>query len=130
MSVDIISMSWTIPAKSDPKSESEKLDPADSKIEKAVEAARKANILMFGSASDQGAGGPPNPYMARKSNKGNGPVICIGGARETRYADTKATPEAEFYFPGQTHGIPGPLPHMKHTFGSQIGSSVATALAS
>lgn len=117
MGVHIISMSWTIPG-----------DYPN--LDQAVMAAYNAGILMFGSASDQGANTPDNPYMAKLSNKGEGSVICIGGAREDAYGDKKAVAEAEFFFPGQTQGIPTPLPQMKSSFGSKIGSSVATALAS
>jgi hypothetical protein len=117
MRVHVISMSWTIPGECLP-------------LQKAVFKAKEAGILMFGSASDQGANSTDLPFMAKLSKKtGDGPVICIGGARETGYADDKARDEAEFFFPGQTHGIPGKLPQMRSNFGSTIGSSVATALA-
>jgi hypothetical protein len=109
-------MSWTIPGE-------------HSGLTEAVEEARKRNILMFGAASDQGANIVSMPYMAKLSQEGKGPVICIGGAHEEGYGDDKARSEAEFFFPGQTHGIPEPLPSMKSNFGRRIGSSVATALA-
>lgn len=117
MDVHIISMSWTIPGE-------------DPELTRVVQEAQSSGILMFGSASDQGANSQDPPYMSKLSKKNDGgSVICIGGAREAGYADEKARAEAEYFFPGQTHGIPGPLPHMKSNFGSTIGSSVATAIA-
>ncbi|KAI0400668.1 hypothetical protein F4802DRAFT_619718 [Xylaria palmicola] len=114
--VHIISMSWTIP--SDHKC-----------LDQAVEEARDRGILMFGSASDQGAKNSIKPYMAKLAEDGKGPVICIGGARDFGLADDRARSEGEFFFPGQTNGIPAPLPPLKSNFGTKTGSSVATALA-
>jgi Subtilase family len=114
MNVHIISMSWTIPG-------------SHSCLDQAVDKANRANIIMFGSASDQGAHITEKPYMAKCSKHG---VICIGGARETSYGDDRTKPEADFFFPGETQGIPQPLPYMKSSFSSKFGSSVATALAS
>lgn len=109
-------MSWTIPG-------------THPDLTKAVNEAHDNGILMFGAASDQGANSSEKPYMAKMSNDKKGPVICIGGAKEEGYGDDKAWAEAEFFFPGQTHGIPEPLPALKYNFGRRIGSSVATALA-
>lgn len=114
MNVNIISMSWTIPG-------------SHACLDKAIDKANRANIIMFGSASDQGAHIIDKPYMAKCSKNG---VICIGGAREAGYGDDSTKLEADFFFPGETQGIPQPLPHMKSSFGSKFGSSVATALAS
>ncbi|KAF2967460.1 hypothetical protein GQX73_g6088 [Xylaria multiplex] len=114
--VHIISMSWTIPGE-------------HLRLKQAVEAAHKQGILMFGSASDQGAKSSDKPYMAKLADDGKGPVICIGGARDFGLADERARSEGEFFFPGQTKGIPAPLPPLKSNFGTETGSSVATALA-
>ncbi|KAI0531583.1 hypothetical protein GGR58DRAFT_229212 [Xylaria digitata] len=114
--VHIISMSWTIPGQYEC-------------LDMAINKARERNILMFGSASDQGARDSNLPYMAKLANKGQGPVICIGGAREFGLADERARSEGEFFFPGQTNGIPPPLPPLKRNFDAKTGSSVATALA-
>ncbi|KAI1083021.1 hypothetical protein F5B20DRAFT_596234 [Whalleya microplaca] len=115
MGVDIISMSWTIPGDF-------------LALDQAVIDAQNAGILLFGSASDQGAYAD-KPYMAKLIKGGQGPVICIGGAREAGYGDIKALSEAEFFFPGQIDGITDSLPPMKSDFSGSTGSSVATALA-
>ncbi|KAK4097069.1 hypothetical protein N658DRAFT_527311 [Parathielavia hyrcaniae] len=99
-------------------------------LESAVKASRaRRRYHHVRAASDQGAHNASSPYMAKLSKESTSPVICISGAREAGYGDKKAMSEAEFFFPGQTHGILEPLPHIKSNFGSQIGSSVATALA-
>ncbi|KAI0102607.1 hypothetical protein GGR51DRAFT_287870 [Nemania sp. FL0031] len=121
-------MSWTIPG------EHKCLDDA-------VKEAHNKGIVMFGSASDQGAKRSNKPYMANEpyiANKqymaklakgGQGPVICIAGARDFGLADERARSEGEFFFPGHINGIPAPLPPLKSNFGAKTGSSVATALA-
>ncbi|KAJ8109081.1 hypothetical protein ONZ43_g6238 [Nemania bipapillata] len=95
----------------------------------AVKNARRQNILMFGAASDQGVKYTDLPYMAKLAQVGFGDVICIGGARELGRADEKSRNEGEFFFPGQTNGMPAPLPSLRSSFGEKTGSSVATALA-
>lgn len=112
-------MSWTIP---DP--------PADkhTDLEDAIKAAKKANILMFGSASDQGRNNTFMPYPANCKEHG---VICIGAARESGHAEERAEKEADYFFPGGTRGIQLPLPQVRSDEKPQPlpGSSVATALA-
>lgn len=115
MGAHIISMSWTIPG-----------DYPE--LTNAVDEARTAGILLFGSASDQGATSSVKPYMAKLSGEKN-PVICIGGAREAGYGDDRALLEGEFFFPGQINGLTDSLPSLKSKFSNSIGSSVATALA-
>lgn len=83
MQVDIISMSWTIPAKK-----------VHERLENAVKEALAERIVMFGAASDQGLLADKYPYMGRlKGEEGNGPVICIGGAGEAGYGKKKARSE-------------------------------------
>lgn len=115
MGAHIISMSWTIPG-----------DYPE--LTNAVDEARTAGILLFGSASDQGATSSVKPYMAKLSGEKN-PVICIGCAREARYGDDRALLEGEFFFPGQINGLTVSLPLLKSKASNSIGSSVATALA-
>ncbi|PNP61158.1 hypothetical protein FNYG_14115 [Fusarium nygamai] len=113
MNVHIISMSWTIPGE-------------DADLQNAVVAAHRAEILMFGAASDQGVSEEKPQFMAKMKNE----VICIGGARESGHSDEKSQSQAEYFFPGQASSIPNPLPPMKSNFGDQPASSVGTALAS
>jgi len=81
MEVDIISMSWTIPA-----------IPKHEGLEDAAKDALEGRIVMFGAASDQGLNAD-NSYMGKLRNDGDGPVICIGGAGEAGYSHEKARSE-------------------------------------
>lgn len=88
--VDIISMSWTI-AKTDGNKNKEGLDA----LEQALKEAREANILMFGSASDQGWN-DENPILP----SGFHGVFCIGAANSSGNPEAWAEKEARYVLPG------------------------------
>ncbi|KAK4458238.1 intracellular serine protease [Cladorrhinum samala] len=126
--VDIISMSWT-------------LDPPDdedvkAELEKAIQEADKANILMFCSASDQGAK-TSDTYPSKATQR----IFTIGAAGPSgETVSFVGNPEkVDFTFPGDRvevmdGGTSRPVSSSAAGEDSMIrkpvsGSSVATALA-
>jgi len=110
--VDIISMSWTI-------------NRDEHLIRPYIQEADRKNILMFGSASDQGLNTASKVYPAEYEQ-----VCCIGAAKSTGRADSAAELQAKYVFPG------GEWSDMKASRGGDgtpdyaWGSSFSTALAS
>ncbi|KAI2631548.1 putative subtilisin [Hypomontagnella submonticulosa] len=113
--VDIISMSWTI--------QTAVQDNADmDQLKRAINRAHDAEILMFCSASDQGANNKEVHYPG-----GWGRCIRIGGATFTGEKLTWVNDEVDFWFPGRN--VPFLARDGKSTV-YESGSSVATAAAS
>lgn len=81
-------MSWTIA-----KTENNK--PGMAQLERALQEARKANILMFGASSDQGWN-EENPGLP----SGFPGVFCIGAAKSSGKAEDQSEKEARYVFPG------------------------------
>ncbi|KAK7403904.1 hypothetical protein QQX98_010311 [Neonectria punicea] len=113
--VDIISMSWTIQATGQ---ENEDID----KLKAAINKANSKNILMFCSASDQGANNKDECFPG-----GWNQCIRIGGATFTGEKLTWVDDRVDFWFPGRNVPFPS-KDHKSITYES--GSSVATAAAS
>ncbi|TWU74167.1 hypothetical protein ED733_000425 [Metarhizium rileyi] len=112
--VNIISMSWTI--------QTHTTDSDDMKAFKtALEKADTANILLFGSANDQGATNQQDYFPGCWSQ-----CIRIGGATFTGEKLAWVDKNAEYWFPGRN--VPFPSKDGKSVL-YESGSSVATAAA-
>lgn len=112
--VDIISMSWTIQTTAQ-----DNTDMTDLKT--AIGRAHSAEILMFCSASDQGANNKEKSYPG-----GWNQCIRIGGATFTGEKLTWVNNDVDFWFPGRN--VPFPSKDGKSVV-KESGSSVATAAA-
>jgi hypothetical protein len=115
-------MSWTIIET--PRNTEELKD-----LKAAIDEARKAQILMFGAASDQGYNSSSTPYPAKHDG-----VICIGAAKGSGHTEDFAEKDSDYVFPGGSLGIELPMPSQRRgdSAGQQqtaSGSSIATALA-
>jgi hypothetical protein len=114
-------MSWTIDP---PEDDNQNQDVAD--LESAISDAAKANILMFCSASDQGAR-HTSSYPSKATNK----IFKIGGADATGavYKGVGDIDSVDFIFPGKL--VEGEClgNTVTRNFKYLTGSSVATALA-
>jgi hypothetical protein len=119
--VHIISMSWTIDP---PEDENQSQDLAD--LESAISDAAKANILMFCSASDEGAK-HTSSYPSRATNK----IFTIGAADASGavYKWVGGINSVDFIFPGKLVEGEGPSDAVPKNVKYWTGSSVATALA-
>ncbi|RYP64178.1 hypothetical protein DL771_008869 [Monosporascus sp. 5C6A] len=113
--VDIISMSWTIQTAAQENEDMKKLQAA-------IGRAYTANILMFCSASDQGANNKEDCFPG-----GWNQCIRIGGATFTGEKLTWVDDKVDFWFPGRN--VPFPSKDGKSVV-YESGSSVATAAAS
>lgn len=112
--VDIISMSWTIQTAANDS------DDMDS-LKTALAHANTANILMFGSANDQGSNTNEEYFPSEKE------CIRIGGATFTGEKLTWVDDKVDFWFPGRN------VPFLSGDDKSVVyhsGSSIATAAAS
>ena len=85
-------MSWTI-AKTPHNSK------AIEALEKAINEAKDANILMFGAASDQGLNASKDIYPVAA-----GSVFCIGAAKESEKPEDVSDKESHYVFPGRDIG--------------------------
>ncbi|PQE32882.1 hypothetical protein CJF32_00001364 [Rutstroemia sp. NJR-2017a WRK4] len=113
--VNIISMSWTIQAAT-------LGDPEMQKLEAAINRAHVAKILMFCSASDQGANNNEPCYPGDWNQ-----CFRIGGATFTGEKLTWVDNKVDYWFPGRN--VPFPSKDGKSIV-YESGSSVATAAAS
>jgi len=106
MKVDVISMSWTI------KGSADRPNPEFQDLEAAIKRARKENILMFGSAADQGNHIASFERILPGDAEG---VFHIGAADSSGNLDRHVERKVQYILPG---GI-----------GDKYqGSSVATAV--
>lgn len=115
-------MSWSITKTANNKSGIQLL-------EKALLAAKEANILMFSAASDQGYNETNQVWPSSARSSG---VFCIGAAKGSGQVEDVAEKEAEYVFPGSG----GPMRTPKLASGEKAtaaeiasSSSFATALA-
>lgn len=115
--VQIISMSWTLEPPVD--------EQARAALDEAIASADKANILMFCSASDQGAV-QTETYPSKATKK----IFTIGAANSTGHINPRVGNQwkVDYIFPGDRIDLgrlyPDTLPD------EVTGSSAATALAS
>ncbi|KAK1834951.1 hypothetical protein QBC39DRAFT_182335 [Podospora conica] len=116
--VQIISMSWTIEEPSD--------DKAKTELDEAIAAADKANILMFCSATDQGAV-QTETYPSKATKK----IFKIGAARSTGEANRRVGNQlqVDYIFPGERIDLGRAGYYPDAPTEEVTGSSAATAIA-
>lgn len=110
-------MSWTVRAKD------------EHIIRSAIQEADNKNILLFGSASDQGYNAAAKVYPAEYEQ-----VFCIGAAKSTGHTDSAAELQAKYVFPGgewseikASRGAKDGA--LDHAWGSSFACALAAGLA-